>query len=263
MSEIQLPTQKNKAAEIIAREHKRIRSAISPDIENNFQQFVAACVIECNRIDKTVEPESALIAMMNAAIIGLVPGASLGHCFFIPRKVYGKWRISLEVGYPGYLELSFRNGFLKSLHAEVILRDEERDFRYWTDSDGPQIQHNIGIARNRVKSQVVGAYCLYHTTAGGRGIRVMDRDELNIADPGTGPWKNERTGVEMLRKTPIRRAAKDWRKGTDLAHALRLEDMNDIGEEQPPLDGEFVGETAAPSLKKIGEPEEGEKSPPP
>lgn len=207
------------------------------------EQFAASVVAAANEIGprpgkeakwKPVRPDSVVVAAFNAARVGLIPGSALGLCYFIARGGV----CNLEIGYQGYQDLAFGNDHLASLHAEVILREEVESerFKWWNDSE-PHIEHHLSLDRdvvNDLQRRVVGAYCIYKTRAGGNGLRVLTKKQLDEVD-GSGakydtPWKEHL--YEMYRKTAIRRAAKDWKKTPQLSLAIRLTEQAIAGETQ-------------------------------
>lgn len=222
MSSLVLPPIQNDGSKAVADKIDMLLRVIPPGVVAN--QFLVAVIAEANGLSKPCTPKSVLMAAYNCAMVGLIPGAALGHCYFVPFK----GQCSLVIGYKGFLDLAFGCDFLRDVHAEVVLAGEK--FRQWNDAAGPQIEHEIPLDRELIRANVVGSYCIYHTVNGGHGIATVNRKQLDAIDTGQNVWRSNY--VEMAKKTPIRRAAKEWRITHRLGLALRLDEQAERGEEQ-------------------------------
>ena len=234
---MKLPQPLNPAAERIVTEQEKIKPFLTA---GTWHAWLSAVIMEMNRLKEDTDVRTALTAAVNCAMLGLPPGGSTGYCYFVNfnvkrqgAKVLG---CQLIPGYHGYIELAYSNNFLKDLHTEVVVAEEEPEFRHWTNSDGPQIEHQVVLDRDKSRQNIRAAYCLYTTKAGGRGIKVIDKREIEevakekINSKYGNPWKTHYAA--MAEKTAILRAAKRWKKSPELALALRLDDQAEIGLEQ-------------------------------
>jgi recombination protein RecT len=248
-SDLVLPEAKNAMAESVLKNIERILPALHTVLDR--QQFATNCVVAANELKPgSCDPNSVLLSAFYAARIGLYPGGTLGLCYFIPRKK----QCNLEIGYQGYLEMSFRNKFLANVYADVVLRDEE--FRAGVVDSRPTLNHETPLERDMgektMRDRVVGAYCVYQTS-GGVSHRMLTRKQLDAVDSKGNVWLSHYS--EMCRKTAIRRAAKDWSKTIDLRLALALDDQLEIGAQQT-LGAEVPTFDSTPadfSLDDIGE----------
>lgn len=227
-----LPPAKTEGAGLIVENIHRILPLLPSGIDQ--QQFSASLVVAANELDKKCEPNSVLVAAAHACRVGLMPGGVLGLCYFIPRKERRGDQVPkcrLEIGYQGFLDLAYGNNFLADVHADVVLQGEE--FRHWTNSEGPQLLHEPpdplerDIDPDTIRRQVIGCYCIYHPRAGGRGIRVLNRKQLDRIDSKANVWLTNYD--EMCRKSAIRRAAKDWKKTPRMALAMTLDEQAERG----------------------------------
>lgn len=218
---IALPRPKNDASKELLKGIDRLASVLPSEVPA--QQFCVALLTAANQLTGCT-PLSVGIAAFNCAQLGLMPGGVLGHAYLIP---YGK-QCTLVPGYRGLLDLAFNNSFLVDVHADVVLQGEE--FDYWKNREGPQIHHKPALDRSMAKKDVVAAYCLYHTAAGGCGIKVVSKTELKKVDTGKNVWKSEY--VAMAMKTAIRRASKEWKLTSRLALAVQLDEQAERGEVQ-------------------------------
>lgn len=217
-----LPDPLNKGTALIIGYAELIATRLPANV--NPQNFMTACVVEANALTTTCSPKSVAIATFNCAVMGLIPGPALGHAYFVPFKGV----CTLMPGYRGFLDLAFGNSFLKDIHCDVVLNGE--DFRFWKDEHGPRLLHEVTLDRDLQKQNVLAAYCIYHTTSGGNGIRVVNRRELNKVDTGMNVWKSDY--ISMALKTPIRRAAKEWKITPSLGRAILLDEQSERGDSQ-------------------------------
>lgn len=222
------------------------------------RQFAASVVAAANEVYTNLKkkedaptPSSVVLAAFNAARIGLIPGSVLGLCYFIPRKR----KCNLEIGYQGFIDLAFGNNHLRDVHCEIVLRDEWEagDFDHWNDASGPQFRHTLrerDLNPKTLADRIHAAYCVYHTTAGGHGLRVLYRQQL-MAVMGDGEvW--QKNPYEMFRKSPLRRAAKDWKKTPKLALAIRLDEQGEEGKDQEDHDtSEFFAKIEGAASKRL------------
>ena len=235
MGDIVLPTAKSELARIVsdAKIISKLERFISPGV--NVQQFLGSVVAEANTLrdqisDKEMQDQRTqktfLIAAFNAAVVGLIPGSALGHCWFVPFKK-NKAKVPYYVvtyvpGYRGFLELAFTNGFLVQCSPEVVLANESV-MRGHTEN-GPWIKHDIPIPRDKPdRSNVIGAYCSYRTIGGGQDFVFVERSEIDAVDTQRNIWASNY--VAQCLKTPIRRASKRWRLTRQLAAAVMLDEQ--------------------------------------
>lgn len=227
---LQLPPPRNQAVALYDRA-ERLPSWLPAGVEP--AQFIMACATEANKLEADVNPASIVKTAFNAAVVGLIPGEALGHCFFIPWKQRGVPHCQLVIGYRGFLELAYGCGFLKDVHCEVVLKDEK--WRRWNDETGARLEHELPIDRELDFRNVVAAYCLWHSVAGGRGVVIVDRKALNKVNTGRNVWKDD--PIAMALKTPLRRAAKMWKVTGRMGSAVTLDGLADANKAQPALPG--------------------------
>lgn len=250
MPDLILPEARNNGAELVVKKADSISRRLPNGIDP--QMFLATCISELNESCGDCVPASSAIAVINCAMLGLVPGKALGHAYFIPFKNYktGRKETTLVPGYKGYLELAFSNDFLKCIHTDVVLRDEL--FDQWVDVGGPQLRHQVPLERQLIKANVTAAYCIYQTVKGGHGLEIVTRAELDKTDTQKNVWKSDY--IAMARKTAIRRAAKSWRTTRQLGMAITLDEQADRNETQTNFSTEIIGEEPGRlSLKDLPE----------
>lgn len=234
-----LPAAFNQHATMFEKSVAKFRGLAPSHINHN--QLCAAIMTELNGLPDKCTKGSVVVCVVNACVLGLVPGSALGHLHFIPftfnRNKDNEYTVAqIVVGYKGFLELAYRNEFLIDVNPEVVLRNEQCE--RWHDVNGPQIRHILPEDRPEpTRENVVGAYCTWHTKNGGRGYYWRSRSEIDRVDRGdksNTPWKTDYRG--MVLKSAIRPAAKLWRlSGTRMAEAAYLDEQQERGEMQTPI----------------------------
>lgn len=239
-----LPEARTNAAKDVVQHGHRLINGLPSDIDKH--QFMHAMITAANEADlKDCTGQSVLMAAYGACKLGLTPGKIEGLAYFVPFK----GECTLIVGYQGYLALAQRNGFLKSMHCDVVYEGDE--FEFWTDETGPRILHRPRLDRDVDKDNVVAAYCISQLSTGGRQIRVLTPKEIAKAKPN---HKYESDAYkyhphEMRLKAVIRRAAKHWRKTREISMAIAWDEQAERGERQQIGNGDLAditGEATAP-----------------
>ena len=252
--ELILPPPKNGSSELVCSLQREIRTQIPPSVDH--QQFMAACVVEANKLPADTNPASVAIAVMNLGVLGLIPGPALQHAWLVAfnNSKARKRLAQVMVGYKGFVELALGNSFLRNLHAGVVTKTEE--FRHWVDSNGPQIHHEPEMDRDPQEADIVCSYCVYQTSNGGHGVVVVPKRAITKAkskNPDSDPWKY--SYAAMAAKTAIRRASKEWRLTRGLAQAVMIDEQAERGVEQSPLANielPPMGPEQAPGAPQVG-----------
>jgi recombinational DNA repair protein RecT len=108
---------------------------------------------------------------------------------------------------------------------------EGEEFCRWNDEKGNHFRHEPLLnSAEATRQNVVGAYVSYQTQSGGHGYSFASRAEIDKIDTTRNVWASDYAA--MCLKTPIRRAAKVWRKSKEIGMALQLEEQADAGQYQ-------------------------------
>ncbi len=184
---------------------KLVRTAIS-SIQKNPK------LLEANR-------GSLMSAIMDAAVLGLVPDGITGQCYLIPIK----GQVQLWLGYKGYLQLLKNTGGLLSIQTQIVYENDLFEFEFGFDE---RLRHVPLV--NGDRGAPIYAWGLANLKDG-RQWDVMTLDEVNKTMRGSpskgnsGPWKDH--WDQMARKTMLIRLCKmlpmDVDRQADLA--LQLE----------------------------------------
>ena len=113
---------------------------------------------------------------MLSAQLGLEPGGTLGHIYFIP---YGN-KCTPIIGYKGYLELARRSGQVARLDARVVYEGEKFEV---TAGLHPNIEHSVRGDVDRSDDKIVAAYAVAVLKDGaGLGWKSRRRVALTVGE---------------------------------------------------------------------------------
>lgn len=187
-----------------------------------------------NRNPKLVDctPVSIYAALVNCATLGLVPNTPEQHAYLIPRKQKNgdgyEMVCDLQLGYRGFVHLMTRGGEVSHVDSGIVHKGDTYEFQKgdpvicWTR---PNLE-----TPNREAQPIIAAYCLVVFKSGEKRLEIMDASELGKIekamlrqnfDKATPAWKEWRG--EMLRKAPIKRAAKTMNLGALVSKAAELD----------------------------------------
>jgi len=226
VKQIVLPKPRNDAADAVLRQIDNVANALSSGVDRD--AFKHACVVSANELDKPCSPSSVLIACYNAARMELPPGKQQGLAYFVPFK----GECQLIVGYRGYIELAYRNAFLRQFHADVVYAGEPWD--YHIDEHGARLRHVPELERTEATGKVdtiVASYVVWTNSNGGTGVRVVPGSTIaKRYNDRSDAWKYHYH--QQAAKTAIRSASKAWRLTPQLQRAVLLDDAADMGVSQ-------------------------------
>lgn len=233
--ELKFPQGKNDGAHQLLQIIDRMPQLIPSNLDAG--PIISAIAVEANKRDlRGVDAPSVIVAAFNIACLGLPPGA-MGYVHMIPfrdsKRGAGKFA-QVVVGYKGWRELAYRNGFLKGFEVDAVM-DEE--FDCWRDSDGIQLFHDLSNPDRHVTwDKIRQTYCFWHANTGGRGIaQVSKSDLMKLKSKQGNVWNSN--PVPMALKTAILRARKSWPDTAEIAAAGMLDEYAERGEMQPALPG--------------------------
>lgn len=218
--ELILPAPKNDGAAIVRNRIDAILAQLPMGVERG--PWAAAAIAEANSVNAT--PASIAGAIFNASFLGLTFGKALGHAHIVPFKGAAQ----LVIGYRGWIHLAYSTGYLSRVYSDVVCKGE--GFEYWIDEMGPRLRHTPSLDRDPSRSDIVAAYCVYHTKDGGSGLKVVPRKEIDRSDKGRDVWQSNYAAMAM--KTAILRTAKFWNNTSRTAKAIELDEQAERDEPQ-------------------------------
>ena len=210
-------------------------------------------IVEASRTPKLLECSTISVAesIMLSAQLGLEPGGTLGHIYFIP---YGN-KCTPIIGYKGYLELARRSGQVARLDARVGYVGVKFGV---TAGLHPNIEHSVRGDVDRSDDKIVAAYAVAVLKDGSSYFEVLwkvDIDKVRRRSKAgrSGPWVDDYS--RMARKSAIRAL---FNGGTvpmsfELATAVSA-DGDDPHAKMPPIDiTPIVGEEVVQETNGMNE----------
>jgi recombination protein RecT len=151
-------------------------------------------------------PQSVLLAVMQAAALGLEPCTPLQLGYLIPYKNAGKSEAQFIPGYRGLIRLANNSGEINKISARVVHEKDTCEIVYGTEEKLVHIPYINGDP-----GALVAAYAIATMKSGERLFEFLPRHEIErIRDRSkaatNGPWVTDFD--EMAKKTAIRRLAK-------------------------------------------------------
>jgi recombination protein RecT len=149
----------------------------------------------------TCTQESVLLALMQAAELGVDISGTRGEAWLVPYKQ----QCQLQIGYIGLARLAYQSGEVRRIEAEVVYGGD--DFEY-VKGTAPTVRLSPALGG---RGEPVGAYALVELTSGGILADWMSRSEIEAIrrrsrSGGSGPWSTD--WGEMAKKTVWRRLSK-------------------------------------------------------
>lgn len=188
-------------------------------------KLVRIALLATSRTPKLLEcsPSSILLAVMQAASLGLEVGGVLGHGYLVP---YGN-EAQFIPGYRGLIDLARRGGHVLTIEARVV-RDDDEAFHYDLGLE-PKLIHRPGAGNG----EITHVYAIARLRDGVSQFEVMTRAEVDgirkrSRAGSNGPWVSDYS--EMARKTVVKRLAKYLPLSVELAAALELDNRAETGE---------------------------------
>lgn len=161
-------------------------------------------LLECTK-------ESVLMAVMDAARMGLEPTGQYGGAYLIRRK----GAAVLEVDWRGFIRMAMREGAISRAHSAIVYEGDEFE---WQEGTNPRIDHRPtrgGAYGEPERGGVTHAYAIAWLPDGSYEFTVMtvaqlmaikERSSSKKDGRVVGPWVSD--PEEMMRKTAIRRLFK-------------------------------------------------------
>ncbi|HTQ48756.1 MAG TPA: recombinase RecT [Polyangiaceae bacterium] len=170
--------------------------------------------------------DSILRCMMDAAIVGIRPGGTMGRGWLIPRwnSKIKAYELTFDPGWRGLADIARRSKVVRDIDARAVYR---RDHFRVIEGTSPRIEHEPSEADD--PGEIVAAYAVAHFTEDHTKFEVLRRRDLDkIMAASTS--RDEKTGElvgpwveweeEMARKSAVRRICKHLPYQEELEFAL-------------------------------------------
>ena len=152
---------------------------------------------------------SIVMAVLEAARMGLEPTGKFGGAYIVPRK----GQAVLEVAYNGFIKMAMREGAIARAHAANVYTGDHFE---WAEGTNPHITHKPtrGAAfEDEARGNITHTYAVAWYPDGNYDFVVMETAEVDAIRQrseafkhGSGPWITD--DGEMRRKTSVRRLFK-------------------------------------------------------
>ena len=193
------------------------------------------------------EPRSVVLALAQAASIGILPNTPTNRAYLIPYKA----ECQLQISYPGLIELANRTGLVASVKGVAVYKSDVFEIHEGSEA---KIIHRPAIVNRGTDDDIIGAYGLIRFRSGESQFRWLDRAALDkrraMSKGKSGPWFDwykemcDKTGVKyVLRQCSL----SDSDESERLMMAVNHDDRASLNEpiDVTPLDG--FEEFAAPA----------------
>lgn len=149
--------------------------------------------------------QSFFKCLLDLSSWGLEPDGRRAH--LIP---YGN-ECTLILDYKGIVELCFRSGYVKNIHADVVREGDAFEFNLGKVTRHTPWAFRLDGDKPEKSGEIVAAYCIVEMKDGASKHEVMTRQEIdgirNRSKAGkSGPWVSDFS--EMAKKSVFRRASK-------------------------------------------------------
>jgi len=170
---------------------------------------------------------------------GLEPDGRRAHLIPFENRKRGVVECQLIIDYKGLVELAYRSGFVKSIHADVIREGDL--FEYSLGKILKHVPHFLRVdgAKPETSGKVIAVYCIAEMVGETVKTEVLSKEEVDAVRSrskagSSGPWVTDYN--EMAKKTAFRRCSKWLPLSAEFRDALERDDdkrENDVIESTP------------------------------
>lgn len=210
----------------------KMKGDIESKLLNNidFEKFQNKAINVFNSNDdfKHCEVMSFINAMVECTSLNLEPNSVLGQAYLVPVKFEDSYKVELQIGYKGMIELAYRSGKIKNLYANEVKSNDEFYIDYGLEQ---KLVHRPCLVGDR--GDVIGYYAVYHLEPRGYNFLFMSVNEVKehsnkyLSSFGSSLW--EREFDAMARKTVIKKLLKYAPLSVEVQEAF-LKDEFTLGE---------------------------------
>lgn len=182
--------------------------------EEQFMRIIATVWLKSPSLQKA-NFGSFVIAVVEAAELGLVPGNVLGEAYIVPRwnKDAGCMWAYFQLGYRGACKLARRGGEIVDIQPELVYANDQFDELKGTRRG---IEHRAWYCVGAEEpGEVIAGYCTARHKDGTFSFRTIPRSEIDKACKASGdPRKDKESNVwrdhweAMALKTCVHRLSK-------------------------------------------------------
>jgi len=196
--------------------------------------------------DPKVVPDSVVLAVFDAAKLGLYLDPQLHHAALVPYQAKNGWKyVQCQPEYRGMIHMARQcDSRLRDIKPYLVYRADE--WKQWMDIDGPHFRHVPSTDSGREKSDIFGVYTLswfegeerprfYFTPK-----EKVNRIEKMARRRGGAVWKDELSYPDMVLKTGIRQTLKWLDLSPEVNKAVSLDDEAATGRRVRQVEAEEI-----------------------
>jgi recombination protein RecT len=185
-------------------------------------------------------PQSIIMAVLEAAQLGLEPTGSLSRAWLIPFK----GEATLMIGYQGYVDLARRSGEVSKVWSRVVYEGDDFSVEYGTHEG----IHHIPLLETTDPTKITHVYAIALLKDGATVFDVMTKAQVDgirarSRSANKGPWVSDY--AEMGRKTITRRLIKSLPLTAEVIEAIQRDDEREFSSPPDPVESRTSSVKAA------------------
>jgi recombination protein RecT len=193
------------------------------------ERMARIAITALTRTPKLAECDQASFfrCLMDLSQWGLEPDGRRAHLIPFENRRRNCTECQLIIDYKGYVELAYRSGVVKNIHADVVREGDIFDY-----STGRIVKHVPHFLRRDADKpakpgEVFAAYCVVELDGGTVKTEVLSHEEIEgirkrSRAGNNGPWVTD--WCEMAKKTAFRRATKWLPLSAEIRDAFERDD---------------------------------------
>jgi len=182
----------------------KIIKAVPEHINGRHVVATAVMAIKNDKYLSKLEPNTALVAVCRAAMLGLECNSPLGQAYIVPfwNSKLNAYEAQLIPGYRGFITLATNSGHVRAIQPGEIFSNDE-----WAIIDGV-VSHRVTSLNDR--GDFEASYATATLTDGTKVSRFLNRADIEkikkFSKAKKGPWFDWEE--EMRMKSAVRRLYK-------------------------------------------------------
>jgi recombination protein RecT len=156
-------------------------------------------------------PESFMKCLLDLSQWGLEPDGRRAHLIPFRNRQKGTVECTLIIDYKGLVELAYRSGSVRIIHADVVREGDIFIYSLGEVRDHIPWAFRVDTDKPAKAGEIIAAYCVVRMEHDCIKCEVMTREEVDgirarSKSANDGPWATDY--AEMAKKTAFRRASK-------------------------------------------------------
>lgn len=201
----------------------QIRLALPKHLDPDRMARVALTALRTTPKLAECDKWSFAACILQAAQLGLEVNTPMQHAFLIPRKMKGVMTCTLQLGYPGLMELARRSGQVSSIYAFTVHDGDVFEYELGLD---PKLRHIPKLDSERAEKNMSFVYAVAKLAGGtdDRQFVVLSKREVNErrARGAGGPaWSTDY--LAMARKSAVRALFTWLPRSPEMARAVAVD----------------------------------------